>query len=236
MKKFDVVDLMARSYRIPKSGLTIRDPDSVLYPLKDISSRIYNYSDDKRFFLFATEYETFICPFFFGIEYLLTKNGFEKVNHSVINVNFGPNMCPRNQNDLEPWLSNFNAIREYCFEVTREIIEREQKSFFIAPAPPHILEEAKKIPADGIFLEELKEKFYPIICKDFPYLNNSELRGSFAYKEDVDAHTITYIIYASDAEVYVTKLPFDGYKLAKELNARGYMHRKKLFIPDFEKI
>ena len=87
MKKFDVVDLMARSYRIPKSGLTIRDPDSVLYPLKDISSRIYNYSDDKRFFVFATEYETFICPFFFGIEYLLTKNGFEKSDHSVININ-----------------------------------------------------------------------------------------------------------------------------------------------------
>lgn len=236
MKKFDVVDLLARSYRIPKSGLTIRDPESVIYPLKDISSRIYNYSDDKRFFVFATENETFICPFFFGIEYLLTKNGFEKSDHSVINVNFGPNMCPRNQNDLDPWLSNFNTIREYCFEIGKEIMEREKKSFCIAPVPSHILEEAKKIPADGVFLEELKKKFYPIICKDFPYLNHSELRGSFAYKEDADTHTITYIIYASDAEVYVTKFPSGGYKLAKELKSRGYMYREELFVPDFEKI
>ncbi len=236
MKKFDVVDLMVRSYRIPKSGLEIRDPDSVLYPLKDISSRIYNYSDDKRFFVFATEYETFICPFFFGIEYLLTKNGFEKSDHSVININFGPNMCPRYQNDLDLWLSNLNAIREYCIEITKEIMEREKKSFCIAPVPSHILEEAKKIPADGVFLEELKKKFYPIICKDFPYLNHSELRGSFAYKEDADTHTITYIIYASDAEVYVTKFPSGGYKLAKELKSRGYMYREELFVPDFEKI
>lgn len=236
MKKFDVVDLMARSYRIPKSGLAIRDPDSVLYPLKDISSRIYNYSDDKRFFVFATEYETFICPFFFGIEYLLTKNGFEKSDHSVININFGPNMCPRYQNDLDLWLSNLNAIREYCIEITKEIMEREKKSFCIAPVPSYILEEAKKIPADGVFLEELKKKFYPIICKDFPYLNHSELRGSFAYKEDADTHTITYIIYASDAEVYVTKFPSGGYKLAKELKSRGYMYREELFVPDFEKI
>ena len=236
MKKFDVVDLLARSYRIPKSGLTIRDPESVIYPLKDISSRIYNYSDDKRFFVFATENETFICPFFFGIEYLLTKNGFEKSDHSVINVNFGPNMCPRNQNDLDPWLSNFNTIREYCFEIGKEIMEREKKSFCIAPVPSHILEEAKKIPADGVFLEELKKKFYPIICKDFPYLNHSELRGSFAYKEDADTHTITYIISASDAEVYVTSFPSGGYKLAKELKSRGYMYREELFVPDFEKI
>lgn len=236
MKKFDVVDLMVRSYRIPKSGLEIRDPDSVLYPLKDISSRIYNYSDDKRFFVFATEYETFICPFFFGIEYLLTKNGFEKSDHSVININFGPNMCPRYQNDLDLWLSNLNAIREYCIEITKEIMEREKKSFCIVPVPSHILEEAKKIPADGVFLEELKKKFYPIICKDFPYLNHSELRGSFAYKEDADTHTITYIIYASDAEVYVTKFPSGGYKLAKELKSRGYMYREELFVPDFEKI
>ena len=240
MKKFDVVDLMARSYRVPKSGLPIRDPDSVFYPLENISSRIYNYSDDRRFFVFATEYETFICPFFFGIEDLLKENGFSKVDHNIINVNFGPKMCPRYRNALDPWISNFNAIRKYCIEVSKEIMENEKKFLLLPQVPPKFMEVAKKIPADGIFCEELKKKFYPILCTDFPYVNNIDFRGLYAYKENKgnkenEDSTKTYIIYASDGEVYVGKLPSE-YNLEKELNKRGYILKQSLFVPNFDEI
>ena len=160
MKKFDVVDLFSRSYRVPKAGLPIRDPDTVFYPA-ETSFRIYNYSDDKRFFVYATESETFICPFFFGIENLLTENGFKKVDHSVLEVNFGPKMCPRYLNALSPWLSNFNAIRKYCYETAKKILNKK----FSANGTllfPSTLTNITKIPISGIYITELGKKFYPI--------------------------------------------------------------------------
>lgn len=233
MKKFDVVDLMSRSYRVPKSGLPIRDPEAIFYPLENVSARIYNCSTDKRFFVFATEYETFICPFFFGIEDLLKENGFLKVDHTIINVNFGPKMCPRYQNALDPWISNFNAIRKYCYETAQNNVNTNisvRGSLLI----PSALKDIKRIPNSGVFIPELKKIFYPAISNVFPYIIHSEYIGTYNYKKCEDDSCFTYILYNTEGS-YVAKGSGSQF-LSNILANRGFGLNANLFIPNFDEI
>ena len=230
MKKFDVVDLMASSYRVPKAGLPIREPDTVFYPV-ETSSRIYNHSDDKRFYVFATESETFICPFFFGIEKLLKENGFKKVDHYVLNVNFGSKMCPRYRNALDPWISNFNAIRNYCYETAKEVVctNFSGNGTLLIPST---MSNITQVPISGVYIKELKNKFYPVISNVFPYITHYEYIGTYNLKRNEDDENYIYILHNKDGSFIARGSGSE--MLSNILANRGYQFNPELFVPHFK--
>lgn len=61
-KKIDAFEMMALSHRIPESGLLISDPETIVYPVK-LTGRNYNYSEDKRWFVFSTGNSTLFVRF-----------------------------------------------------------------------------------------------------------------------------------------------------------------------------
>lgn len=230
--KIDAFKMMALSHRIPESGLLISDPDSIVYPVNS-TGRIYNYSEDKRWFVFSIEKATFICPFFFGIETLLMNANFKKVDDSIISVNFGPAMSPRYRLHKISWIHSCNILFNYNADEAKKSIQTNAADKKLQSFPCNIAEEIKEIPAAGCYLNELGEKFYPMASTKFPYADDKKL-GRFACKQ-IDEKYTSMLVYASDGFTYICKVKLSQ-PIMESMSQKGYIYDETLFVPSFNEI
>lgn len=229
-KKIDAVEMMALSHRIPESGLLISDPETIVCPLK-LTGRNYNYSEDKRWFIFSIENSTFICPFFFGIEKLLIESGFEK--SSIIFANFGPSMSPRLRVDMISWVHNCNVLFKYNADEARDLIRSSALIKKLQSFPSNIAEEIKEIPAVGCYLNELGERFYPMASTKFPHVDYEKL-GKFACRQLDEMYT-SILVYAADGLTYICKVKLSS-PIMENMSKKGYIYDETLFVPNFAEV
>lgn len=229
-KKIDAFEMMALSHRIPESGLLISDPETIVYPVK-LTGRNYNYSEDKRWFVFSTGNSTFICPFFFGIEKLLMDAGFKK--SSIISVNFGPSMHPRYRLDMISWIHSCNVLFQYNADEARDSIRSSATVKKLQPFPCNIAEGIKEIPAVGCYLNGPGEKFYPMASTKFPHADYEKL-GKFACKQLDEMYT-NMLVYAADGLTYICKVKLSQ-PIMESMSEKGYIYDETLFVPSFDEV
>lgn len=83
--QIDGMELVGRAFKIPKEGITFRNyclERFSIFPA-ETNERIFNYSENKDFYIFAAGFGTFIIPALFGLDALLKSFNFKKVSDAI---------------------------------------------------------------------------------------------------------------------------------------------------------
>lgn len=222
LKEFDEVELVGRAIKIPNEGLTFtRGFDRyTVYPVQT-SERIYNHSKISDFYIFSTEFGTYVIPFFFGIEILLQMAHFKKVGDDELTAHFDSQYMPVGTKIQSMWYHMTNVVNKYNAIMAYELLKLKGNSLKL----PSFIDESSKIPFSGIYDSKKGRIFYPMASIRFPHCDEKKL-GNFNF----DSETQHLLVYAGDGNTYLLKAE-SLTSMVATLKDAGYKHDKSLYVP-----
>ena len=222
--QIDGMELVGRAFKIPKEGITFRNyclERFSIFPA-ETNKRIFNYSENKDFYIFTAGFGTFIIPALFGIDELLKRFNFKKVSNDILPVMLTSQHMPLYTKDQAEWYHMINVIGQFNATTAHTLLRLERwdhKIFdFLTPS--------SKIPFTGIYDQKAHRMFYPMASIKFPHIDKSKV-GKF--NTDNENHLL--LVYAGDGDTYLIKDDTNINPMVATLKDNGYKHDKSLYVP-----
>ena len=125
--QIDGMELVGRAFKIPKEGITFRNyclERFSIFPAES-KERIFNYSENKDFYIFAAGFGTFIIPAIFGLDALLKSFNFKKVSDDILPVKLTSNHMPLYTKNQAEWYHMINVIGQLNASTAHTLLRLE---------------------------------------------------------------------------------------------------------------
>lgn len=126
--QIDGMELVGRAFKIPKEGITFKNLKGErlnIFPAES-KERIFNYSENKDFYIFAAGFGTFIIPALFGLDALLKSFNFKKVSDDILPVRLTSNHMPLYTKDQTEWYHMINVIGQLNASTAHTLLRLER--------------------------------------------------------------------------------------------------------------
>ena len=223
--QLDGMELVGRAFRVPKEGITFKTLNLErinIFPVETNKERVFNYSANKDFYIFAAGFGTFIIPALFGLDELLKGSNFKKVSDDILPVKLSSNHMPLYTKDQSEWYHMINAIGQLNASTAHTLLRLEGWDLGIFD----FLTPSSKIPFTGIYDQKAHRMFYPMASIKFPHIDKSKV-GKF----NTDNKNHLLLVYAGDGDTYLIKDDTNINPMVAALKDSGYKHDKSLYVP-----
>lgn len=222
--QIDGIELVGRAFKIPKEGITFKNLKGERFSIfpAETNERIFNYSENKDFYIFAAGFGTFIIPALFGLDALLKSFNFKKVSDDILPVRLASNHMPLYTKDQAEWYHMINVIGQLNASTAHTLLRLERWDLGIFD----FLTPSSKIPFTGIYDQKAHRMFYPMASIKFPHIDKSKV-GKF--NTDNENHLL--LVYAGDGDTYLIKDDTNINPMVAALKDSGYKHDKNLYVP-----
>ena len=222
--QIDGMELVGRAFKIPKEGITFRNyclERFSIFPA-ETNKRIFNYSENNDFCIFAAGFGTFIIPAFFGLDELLKIFNSKKVSSDILPVKLTSQYMPIYTKEQAKWYHMINVVGQFNAITARTLLSKDGRGLKIFD----FLTSESRIPFTGIYDQKTQKTFYPMANIKFPHIDPSKL-GKF--NTDYENHLL--LVYAGDGDTYLIKDDTNINPMVAALKDSGYKHDKSLYVP-----
>ncbi len=222
--QIDGMELVGRAFKIPKEGITFRNyclERFSIFPA-ETNERIFNYSENNDFCIFAAGFGTFIIPAFFGLDELLKIFNFKKVSSDILPVKLTSQYMPIYTKEQAKWYHMINVVGQFNAITARTLLSKDGRGLKIFD----FLTSESRIPFTGIYDQKTQKTFYPMANIKFPHIDPSKL-GKF--NTDYENHLL--LVYAGNGDTYLIKDDTNINPMVATLKDNGYEHDKSLYVP-----